>query len=246
LPVDDPYQDANGNWHGGFTGKVTYTIELPENGRSMPCTMEVLDETNTTYGYVNMYKTKQSLYPGRITVYVNGVRLCPEDFQVLDNYTLTIDSGNSNALIGNWKNFPDETVQENCQEYKLHHKIADLVLVEVRQDDRQEQTIQLEGHPIFEINTEVYDIDDSILEAADEIMIFADGLYFGPKDLDGYIKNPLRRTISITNDEILSTINTDEEFRLLDTHEDDRINYVHKRDGKEYEQYNAKLTLEWR
>jgi hypothetical protein len=120
------------------------------------------------------------------------------------------------------------------------------VLVEVRQDDRQEQTIQLEGHPIFEINTDVYDIDDSILEAADEIMIFADGLYFGPKDLDGYIKNPLRRTISITNDEILSTINTDEEFRLLDTHEDDRINYVHKRDGKEYEQYNAKLTLEWR
>lgn len=246
LPVDDPYKDKDGNWQGGFTGRVTYTIELPENERDMPCTMEVLDETNTPYGYANMYKTKQPLYPGRVTVYVNGVRLSPEDFQVLDNYTLAIDSGEDNALIGNWKNYPDETVQKNCQEYKLHHKIADVILVEVRQDDRQEATIQLKGHPVFEINAEEYDIDSTILEAADEIMIFADGLYFGPKDLDGYIKNPLRGTISITNDEILSTVNTDEEYMLLDTHQDDKSIYNIKRDGKVYKQYNAKLTFEWR
>lgn len=246
LPVDDPYQDENGNWQGGFTGRVTYTIELPEREQTMPCTMEVLDETNMPYGYINMYTTKLPLYPGRVTIYVNGVRMDPEDFQILDNYTLTINSGKSNSLIGNWKNYPDEVVQKNCQEYKLHHKIADVILVEVRQDDRQEVTIQLEGHPIFEVNTEKYDLDTSILEPSDEIMIFADGLFFGPKRYDGYDLNAYRHTISLTNDAVLNTINMDEEHRLLENNDEEKAMYLYKRDGKEYEQYNAKLTLEWR
>ncbi len=246
LPVDDPYQDENGNWQGGFTGRVTYTIELPEREQTMPCTMEVLDETNMPYGYINMYTTKLPLYPGRVTIYVNGVRMDPEDFQILDNYTLTINSGKSNSLIGNWKNYPDEVVQKNCQEYKLHHKIADVILVEVRQDDRQEATIQLEGHPIFEVSTEKYDLDTSILEPSDEIMIFADGLFFGPKRYDGYDLNAYRHTISLTNDAVLNTINMDEEHRLLENNDEEKAMYLYKRDGKEYEQYNAKLTLEWR
>ena len=137
-------------------------------------------------------------------------------------------------------------VQKNCQEYKLHHKIADVILVEVRQDDRQEVTIQLEGHPIFEVNTEKYDLDTSILEPSDEIMIFADGLFFGPKRYDGYDLNAYRHTISLTNDAVLNTINMDEEHRLLENNDEEKAMYLYKRDGKEYEQYNAKLTLEWR
>ena len=232
-----------------FTGKVTYVIELPENNQQQSCSMEVLDEHNLTPGYINMYKTKQSMFPGRVTLYINGVRQATDSFTVFDNNTLLINS--DKPLTGNWQNYPTEKVVVGDQEFTITHNIADRLLVEVRQDDRQEQTIQLEGHPIYDIDVEKYDLPLDILEAADEIMIFSDGLYFGPtlngNEIDGgYIKNTARGCITIRQNEILEALNYDEEYLHLRARPYENIEYLERHNNKPYERYNAKLTLEWR
>lgn len=232
-----------------FTGEVTYAIELPENAQQQSCTMEVLDEKNLTPGYINMYRTKQPLFPGRVTLYINGIRQSTDTFTVFDNYTLLINS--ETPLIGDWQNYPAEDVVSGGKKYTLTHDIADKLLVEVRQDERQEQTIQLDGHPVYDIDIEKYDLPPDILEAADEIMIFADGLYFGPtlngNEIDGgYIKNVARGCITIRQDEILEAINHDEEDVHLRTHPYEKITYLKRHENKPYERYNAKMTLEWR
>ena len=228
-----------------FTGKVTYIIELPENNQTMACTMETLDEHNLVHGYINMYKTEQPMFPGRVTVYVNGVRQATDSFTVFDNHTLLIND--EEPLIGNWNNYPDEKVPANNREYVRHHNAADKILVEVRQDNRQERTIKCEGHPVYDISVNKYDeLPLEILEAGDEILIFADGLFFGATLSEGYMKNVARGVITIKQDEILSTLNTDEEAIFLKTHKNENISYLKKHSDEPYESYNAELTLEWR
>lgn len=232
-----------------FTGKVTYVIELPENNQTTSCSMEILDEKNLTPGYINMYKTKQPMFPGRVTLYINGIRQATDSYTVFDNYTLLIND--DKPLIGTWQNYPTEKVVVGDEEFTLTHSIADKLLVEVRQDDRQEQTIQLEGHPTYDIDVEKYDLPLELLEAADEIMIFADGLYFGPtlngNEIDGgYIKNVARGCVTIRQQEILEAMNYDEEYLHLRARPYENIEYLNRHDNKPYERYNAKLTLEWR
>ena len=232
-----------------FTGKVTYVIESPENGLSSSCTMEVLDEKNISPGYINMYHVNQSMFPGRVTLYINGIRQPTDSFTVFDNHTLLIDS--DEPLIGNWQNYPNEKVLANGKTYTLHHNVADKLLVEVRQDDRQECTIQLDGHPIFDVGIEKYDIPLDILEASDEIMIFADGLYYGPTlngdEVDGgYVKNVARGCITIRQDEILDVINHDELYLHLRAKPLENNAYLSRKNNVPYERHNAKLTLEWR
>ena len=88
-------------------------------------------------------------------------------------------------------------------------------------------------------------MDQSILDASDEIMVFVNGLFFGARSCDGYQKNPLRGAITITQDEILSAMNSDEEYMYLKTNELENQKYLEKYD-KPYSQYNATLTFEWR
>ena len=244
LPVDDPYQDGSGNWHGGFTGKVTYAIELPENQKEFPCTMEILDDTSLKHGYINMYKVNQPLFPGRVTVYVNGIRLSTDDFTIQDNYTITIDT--KVPLIGNWYNYPKETVFANNTQYEREYDRPDVVLIEVREDERIERTFQCEGHPVYELGVDKYEIDDSILEPSDEIMVFVNGMYFGPTSLDGYIVNPLKRSITITQEDTLAPMNTDVQMQLLQGKPEEEQLYLLRHENKPYKQPDAIITMEWR
>jgi hypothetical protein len=189
------------------------------------------------------------MFPGRVTLYINGIRQSTDSFTVFDNHTLLID--NDEPLIGNWQNYPDEKVVANGKEYTLHHNVADKLLVEVRQDERQECTIQLNGHPVYDISIDKYDIPLDILEASDEIMIFADGLYYGPTlngdEVDGgYVKNVSRGCITIRQDEILETMNHDELYLHLRAKPTENNAYLRRKDNVPYERHNAKLTLEWR
>lgn len=227
-----------------FTGRVTYVIELPENNQKKSCSMEILDETNITPGYVNVYKTKESLFPGRVTLYINGIRQPKEAYTVFDNHTLMINDDTS--LIGNSTNYPSEDVIIGNRKVTLHHSKADKLLVEVRNDDRQEQTIKLEEHPVYDIDVVKYSLPLDILEANDEIMIFADGLYFGPQLNEGYTKNVARGVITIQQNAVLSTMNTDEEKIYLDAHDAENQLYLFTHENKPYKQYNAQLTFEWR
>lgn len=232
-----------------FTGKVTYVIELPENNQSQACSMEVLGEGNILSGYINMYHTTQPMFPGRVTVYVNGIRQPADAFTVFDNYTLLING--DTPLIGSTTNFPTERTLVGDKIYERHHSVADKILVEVRQDDRQEKTIKLSGHPTYEISVDKYNLPIDILEASDEIMIFADGLYYGgtlngDKLNGGYTKNPARGCITINQEEILDAINQDEEYLLLTASPTENIRYLKNHENQPYERYNATLTFEWR
>lgn len=227
-----------------FTGKITYAIEMPENNMDKPCTVEVLNNTNTQPNYVNMYITEQPLFPGRVTVYVNGIRLPDDAFTVFDNHTLLIND--SKPLIGNTKNYPQEIVAANNTTYTLDRPQDDLILVEVRQDERIEKTVTCKGHPVYEINAIDYNIDSSILEASDEIMIFVNGLYFGPTLNNGYSKSVTRGAISISQEDTLKVMNFDEQEIHLDGDPEALEKYRINHNNEDYVQDNAQLTFEWR
>ena len=246
--VGDSDIDGSGNsfrLSEPFSGKITYVIELPESGSGQSCSMEVLNHENVLPGYVNMYKTELSMFPGRVTLYVNGIRLPENQYSIMDNHTLLID--NDEGLIGSSRNYPKEILVANRQKYELEHKRDDLILVEVRQDERIEATFECVGHPVYELPIKMYDVDPSILEAADEIMIFVNGLYFGPSKNNGYKCNVLRGSITVTQEDTLEVMNHDEEDIFLKGNEEYRkTNYKVMTDGKDYVQKNATMTLEWR
>lgn len=227
-----------------FTGKITYAVEMPENNMDKPCTMEVLNHTNILPNYVNMYKTEQPLFPGRVTVYVNGIRLPENAYTLFDNHTLLIND--DKALIGNNKNYPTEIIAANNTTHTLNRPQDDLILVEVRQDERVEKTITCKGHPVYDIDTSAYNLDPSILEASDEIMIFVNGLFFGPSLNNGYAKSITRGVISISQDDTLQVMNYDEEKIHLDGDQESLEKYRINHNNNDYVQDNAKLTLEWR
>ena len=81
-----------------YTGHVTYIIERTEAGLNKSANMEVLDHTNLKSGYVNVYTTNDNMYPGRTSVYLNGIRLASEDYVIYDNHTLLIN--NDTPLTG--------------------------------------------------------------------------------------------------------------------------------------------------
>ena len=217
---------------------------MPENNMDKPCTMEVLNHTNILPNYVNMYKTEQPLFPGRVTVYVNGIRLPENAYTLFDNHTLLIND--DKALIGNNKNYPTEIIAANNTTYTLNRPQDDLILVEVRQDERVEKTITCKGHPVYDIDTSAYNLDPSILEASDEIMIFVNGLFFGPSLNNGYAKSITRGVISISQDDTLQVMNYDEEKIHLDGDQESLEKYRINHNNNDYVQDNAKLTLEWR
>ena len=231
-----------------FTGHVTYIIELPENNQAKACTMEVLDNSNIPSGYINLYKTKLPMFPGRVSVYINGVRQPKESYTVFDNYTLFIDS--DKPLTGSDNNYPDENIYVGNKKYTVHHDISDKILVEVRTDNRVEQTVTLDKHPVYEIDVEKYEIPADILETSDEVLIFVDGLYYGPPlngdNYDkGYTLNIPRCSVVIQQDDSLAAMNTDELSIYLKAHPEEARKYVLV-NGKEYERHNATVTLEWR
>lgn len=243
-------------------GKITYVIELPENNQDKSCSMEILDHTNLKAGTVNIYQTEQPLFPGRINLYLNGIRQPEDSFTIMDNYTLLING--DTALIGNTYNFPEETVVSGKDTRTLHHEedvvledkngnhagtehriYPDRLLVEVRQDERIETTLKTSGHPVYEINVLDDEIDATVTDPADEIMLFVNGLYFGASRNNGYSINKQRGTISITDADTLAVLNTDEMMELMTGSPDTKAAYL-KRHTDPYTWKSHQVTLEWR
>ena len=226
------------------TGLVTYIIELPEDGRTDACSVAVLDEKNIQPGYVNMYKTDISLYPGRATVYVNGLRLPKEGFTLLDNHTFIIND--TQQLIGAANNFPREFVTYGDGKHKyIEHVSADKILVEVRQDDRLEQTMVMSDHDKTEIDLGYYKMNPAILEPADELMIYINGLYFGPKMNEGYELLPSRNTVLIQNEIMRDIMNRDIRMAIAKNQVELR-DYFQSRGREIVPQADTVFTFEWR
>ena len=229
-----------------FVGQITYIVELPENNMSSPCTMEVLDHTNIKKGYINSYRTEKSLFPGRVTLYINGIRQPEDAYSIFDNYTLLIND--TTALIGCNSNYPTEDIEiDPNKKVTVERNESDKILVEVRQDDRQERNLTIKSKEFNgELFVDKYDLDPSVLEAADEILIFVNGIFTSAKLHDGYKLNIARNSIMITDPDINNVIRSDSEYEYLIGHPDEHAKYLEQNNNIEYKPKKTDMIIEWR
>ena len=229
-----------------FVGQITYIVELPENNMSSPCTMEVLDHANIKKGYINSYRTEQSLFPGRVTLYINGIRQPEDAYSIFDNYTLLIND--TTALIGCNSNYPTEDIEvDPNKKVTVEWNESDKILVEVRQDNRQERNLAIKSEEFNgELFVDKYDLDPSVLEAADEILIFVNGIFTSAKLHDGYKLNIARNSIMITDPDINNVIRSDSEYEYLIGHPDEHAKYLEQNNNIEYKPKKTDMIIEWR
>ena len=251
-----------------LTGILTYVIQKAENGDSKACSYTILNDSNMVEGAQNVYTTKSlkpeyvdeesftrdtnydfSLYPGKVTVYADGVRLPKSAYTVLDNYTIAI---NDTYPWSGGSRYPDEPyLDHNNQVKTLRHLRPEELLVEVRQNSQwTERTVSVPKD--FYGNIYLYTNDTnlpySILDTQDTLMIFIDGLYYGLTQNDGYVLDKTANMISVRDGSVISALRRDDIEAYLAMKPSLAIYYT-----KELAAYRARqarkshqITIEWR
>lgn len=227
-----------------ITGHVTYTVQAPEKGSSITTIREILTHENASPGMINLYKTKNSLYPGRVTVYVNGVRQPQEAYTILDNYTIYFNDRET-MLIGNESNYPTEKILVGNELKEFIHNESDKILIEVSMIEKEEKTIHVDDSFAYDINVNKYNIDINILEPSDEIVMFTNGLFFGASMLNGYKVNKSKGVITLTDSSTIHAITSNPLADFLMSNEENKKKYEELY-NKEYEPKKSVVTLEWR
>ena len=189
-------------------GIVTYTIEFPEHGNSVVATREIVDERNTLNDLTNIYRTTVSLYPGKLSVYINGVRQPHDSYTIMDAHTIMFLPKDT-RLIGNIHNYPDENILDlQNKPATLHHSLDDKILIEVfNEHNWKEEHIKLEqSNQNFIIPIKKYGLTPDLVRTKDELKIYIDGLFFGLKDHDGYQRNRNSEILTITRPETIERL----------------------------------------
>ena len=228
---------------------IRYIIETPEKGSDKAATVVTLKQDNMISP--NVYEIPDSLenvsfFPGRLSVYRNGVRLKKDDWALLGNRTIMIKNTLTPVVGTVSNNYPDEYISDNGETIQITHKQPDIISVEIRQDfDRQEYTFTAPGGN--ELSLEALNIPENILETKDEILIYVNGIFTGlsEKDSNSYHTDPYKECLSIDNPKVLETINVDPLWKLLqdkDTYEAWKL-FTNK---SEYIPKKNKITLVWR
>lgn len=196
--------------------KIHYTIETSDTNRNKVMDVVVLDN-NDSIG-TNVYKIPDKsdlqLYPGRLVVYRNGVRLPDNEWTLLGNKTIQIIK-TDRPYIGTTKsNFPRETYfkEELDYTYEIEHHYPDRLIIEIRQDyGRKEATFLSKYNRIPEYPIKDYDIDPLILESKDEVLFYINGLFTGlSRNMDkGYLLNKYKSCITFMDPKIAAMIATD-------------------------------------
>lgn len=249
-----------------LTGILTYIIQRAENGNEKVCSYKVLNSDNMIDGSQNVYTTKVrqtineetviqdidnnfSLYPGKVTVYADGVRLPKSAYTVVDNYTIIIND------IYPWRGgsrYPEEPYLDCHGNLRtIHHKRPEEILVEVRQNSSwTERTIKLPKNFSGDIDlfTAGSQIPQTILDTQDTIMIFINGLYHGLTANDGYVIDKTAGILSIRDNSVLSAIKKDDLENFIGTNP--TVGTLHEEEIKIYreqqEQKLCQVILEWR
>ena len=225
-----------------FTGKVTYIIERPEQGRVKACEREVLDYSDAVEGALNVYKTNISLYPGRLTVYIDGLRQPINSFTVVDNHTISFRDKGTRLINSSPVTYIDEG-----KEVEVEKKVFSKILIEVRQDfNKKERTIKVDRDDIQGIDLDHYDIKESILETQDEILIYLNGVFSGLKNNIGYLKNLGNKEISILSHDFIKALREDGLYSFLEENDEARIKYENQKGETIKKRLNNKIILEWR
>lgn len=227
------------------TGKVTYIIEHPEGGAQRASEREILTYKNLISP--NVYKTNKSLFPGRVTVYVSGLRQSKESYIILDNNTIMFKDKET-RLIGTEDNYPVKTILKDKEAVSMNRSIADEILVEVRQEfERQERTVIISEPNSHDIDIQKYDLPKEILEASDEILIFINGVFAGLRDNLGYKKDRSKGAVTILDGDYVEMMNHDPLWKFLMINTEKYLEWKDRNGGKEYEpKINNKIILEWR
>lgn len=231
---------------------IRYLVEPIEHGQEVGHRQVVL--TNENAIQTNIYKIPDtvhiSLYPGRLTVYVNGIRIPNTEWTLLSDKSIMLRYSDYKA-VGSFHNYPEEDfVDEDGTVFTVTHTLPDKILVEIRYDyDRKERTIVLTDDVFNELQLEKYEIDPAILESPDEILFYLNGQFTGlsrNKNND-YRLDRYRGCISFMNPDFIQAATQDEVKNLFD-----RDNYIYTAwkqmtGNAEYisEKKNA-LTLVWR
>ena len=251
---------------------VTYVIETMDTPSESYCKRIILDEKNIVPNTVNVYKTYKtnvpdanpndriSLYPGRVSVYINGVRQPQNSFTIIDNYTLSFNSSIT-KVVGGKDTFPYEVIRNELGEEmyhvdgtlrKMEHSDTDKILIEVKQDlDRIETYLEVPpNNDGFSIDITNNKVNPAILETNDEILIYLDGLFLGLRDNDSstftYTKDKYRGKITINSPYHIEEIMSDPLNDYLINNPEAAEEYKKNNGDIPYSPKTKKIILEWR
>jgi len=251
---------------------VTYVIETLDAPSESYCKRIILDEKHIVPNTINVYKTYRtdvpdtnpddriSLYPGRVSVYIDGVRQPQSSFTIVDNYTISFNSSLT-KVVGGKDTFPYEVIRNELGEAMYHvdgslrimeHSETDKILIEVKQDlDKVESYIEVPPtNDGFSIDVAANQLDPAILETNDEILIYLDGLFLGLRDNDSstftYTKDVYRGKITINSPYHIEEIISDPLNDYLNANPQAAEAYKKNNGGKPYTPKPKKIILEWR
>ena len=229
-------------------GIVTYVIERTEKGNENTGEREILNKNNVVPNTINVYRTKKSLYPGRVVVYINGLRQAQDTYTILDNHTI-IFRDKKTKLIGAADNYPDEILMtKDLKEVTLHHSAEDLILVEIKNDcERTENHIVLDDNNLsYNIPIEKYDLPVNLVDSQDEILIFINGLFFGMRDNIDYAKDIMTDSIKILDYSTINKLYSDPLYIYMEEHPEEKYRYAIEHDGIEYKPQKKDIVFDWR
>ena len=91
-------------------GQIQYCIESREEGtEGIICQREVLDNSNVVPGCINVYRTDKPLFPGVVSVYVDGIRQSKDKYSIIDCNTLMINDDTTQLIGSEGNNYPVES-----------------------------------------------------------------------------------------------------------------------------------------
>lgn len=229
-------------------GYLSYLIEKPELNETTSYMRQSLTPRDRISGYTNTFKTKVSLMPGHVTVYVNGLRLPREEFSIMDQHTLVLyrDVVGGQAINNiedntTWNDFSYNTGSGiktiECLTY-------DTIEVEVRIDLKIKEftvPVRYAGQTTFSVEDDA--LPESLIHSRDFIKIYVNGVFYG----DEYEVHRDNGFILLTNKHTMENLGTDP------------IDMYFKKNPIAYEQYQEeygkpyyakqskdKITFEWR
>lgn len=230
---------------------ITYIIEPIENTNTIGHSTIILDEKDAlqpniyTIGEMN---NAANLYEGRLTVYINGVRLPKENWLIIDSRKIMIKTPDY-ITVGSSDNYPESVFVKDKKKIFVTNNVADQIMIEIRKDfDRQEKTIEIDENTM-EIYPEKYGIPLDILNTQDEILFYLNGQFCnmsrnGKKD---YKIDKAKGCITIVNPGLNQVLKLDALKTLFNSRP---LAYAawKKQTGKDkyLPKTNNQLTLVWR
>lgn len=234
------------------TDFITYIIEPIEAGETYGHETILLsreDSINTNIYSIGNDDSVPDLYPGRLTVYINGLRLPKENWILLDNKRIMLKYNDYKAL-GSDGNYPNDTIVKPSGVVNITHNYPDYILIEIRKDyDRQERTFELKEEDAMEIYLDKYNIPLDILSSKDEVLFYLNGqfLNLSRSRYKDYKLDSYKGCIAITNSEIIQAFKGDLLKQLFDRNSLAYASWKARNNNKKYESTKKNiLTIVWR